>query len=811
MDDQDYNRSGSRRLLFTRTDFDDYLIALNAKLRINAVADRILSGELRHPLIAYQQQHSIALQQLNVPFFPDVSLLQNPAQSYVNFLRVLTQNLLVAPAVPDVGDLNALQEAADIFRQGERFIYSTIVQTLKVGDSMHYARQCNFGAGQILLQTIINDNRQVTTRSLMAVFSALLSLSLHDNETFEQFSRRMELLIQRLQNWRPPVVLPEQLLLFCALRALPAVPYGPVRHIILASPHVGYLAGMGMLRDVANTGGELIANTLGSGSAAAKPAAILCATPCDDPGPAPRGRQRQRQRPQRPRQREHAKQPRYLVEGPCAHHGPNSKHATSECRDPGLTKRKKSKKPAPAASAAAAFTSTAEPSRQSQDVMFSEIFVASISKAATRFPRAKFTPARRVRSHLHRSHHKRRSPKFAVNNVSLELCDACISTYTNPIPGSFSSAPAMSTAVPIRVDRRRRSGRRKNHPASRKNRRLHRQRGNRRDNYPRGKFRPVRPRRSRPVDVYDPKRAVSRRQRRRKLTEERNFQRLADLLRSAGIEVQHPAVQPSSARPRSKPRRKPRHRRRSPCIHHKAKPRPRSSPSSRSASNRSSQSCPAPSVKNGGCPAGSRPRSNLANGSCPAPSPTCVNVPSSPPPPPCTACPELAQGTVVVEPNALARPAHLYFAIDSKESCITTAALPPNVELVPRDSPPNTPVFVLGLTSHDLRHVGALRGTFSHYAIVDLDVTVVTVDHPTLLSSVPVRVIRSDFPAVLLGTNDIVNWHVKPRPSGAHIDHDAENVRPDCLNLLRSLLTNRVVPPPVCLQRHPQRCGPTCS
>ena len=149
----------------------------------------------------------------------------------------------------------------------------------------------------------------------------------------------------------------------------------------------------------------------------------------------------------------------------------------------------------------------------------------------------------------------------------------------------------------------------------------------------------------------------------------------------------------------------------------------------------------------------------------------------------------------MVEPNALARPAHLYFAIDSRESCITTAALPPDVELVPRDSPPNTPVFVLGLTSHDLRHVGALHGTFSHYAIVDLDVTVVTVDHPTLLSSVPVRVIRSDFPAVLLGTNDIVNWHVKPRPSGAHIDHDAENVRPDCLNLLRSLLTNRVVPP----------------
>ena len=46
------------------------------------------------------------------------------------------------------------------------------------------------------------------------------------------------------------MVLPEQLLLFCALRALPAVPYGPVRHIILASPAIDYYNGMAMLKDM---------------------------------------------------------------------------------------------------------------------------------------------------------------------------------------------------------------------------------------------------------------------------------------------------------------------------------------------------------------------------------------------------------------------------------------------------------------------------------------------------------------------------------------------------------------------------------
>ena len=127
-----------------------------------------------------------------------------------------------------------------------------------------------FGADQLLLQTIVNDNRQVTTRSLMTLFSTLFSLILKDDESFEQFERRIDLFIQRLRSWRPPVVLPGQLLLFCALRALPDTPFGPVRHIILASPNITYLAGMSMLKDVANTGGQLIASTLGSSSTVAK-------------------------------------------------------------------------------------------------------------------------------------------------------------------------------------------------------------------------------------------------------------------------------------------------------------------------------------------------------------------------------------------------------------------------------------------------------------------------------------------------------------------------------------------------------------
>ena len=164
----------------------------------------------------------------------------------------------------------------------------------------------------------------------MAVFSALLALSLREKESFEQFERRIGLLIQRLRNWCPPVILPEQLLLFCALRALPAVPYGPVRHIILASPNINYRVGMSMLKDVADSGSALITSTLGSGSAAAKSTAVLCATPCDDHDSSDNRRSSRRRRRRRSNNTnattpKDGKVPRYKSEGPCKHHGPDSR------------------------------------------------------------------------------------------------------------------------------------------------------------------------------------------------------------------------------------------------------------------------------------------------------------------------------------------------------------------------------------------------------------------------------------------------------------------------------------------------------
>ena len=239
MEDNDRDRTRpAHRLILSRENFDDYLVALTAKLRSNVDVDRVLSGETPHPLLAFQTANSVALAALNVAWVPPQALFSDPVTPYVNFIRQKTDALLRVPApVPNINGLVELQASQANFHRAETSIYTTIVDTLRVGKSMHYARQVRFGAGQQLLRNIVNDNRQITTRSLMAIFSALFSLSLGTDESFEQFDRRIGLLIQRLLNWRPPVVLPDQLLLFCALRALPAVPFGPVRHIILASPN----------------------------------------------------------------------------------------------------------------------------------------------------------------------------------------------------------------------------------------------------------------------------------------------------------------------------------------------------------------------------------------------------------------------------------------------------------------------------------------------------------------------------------------------------------------------------------------------
>ena len=55
-----------RRLTLSREDYDDFLVALTTKLRRNVDADRILPGEISHPLIRFQQINADSSRRLNV-------------------------------------------------------------------------------------------------------------------------------------------------------------------------------------------------------------------------------------------------------------------------------------------------------------------------------------------------------------------------------------------------------------------------------------------------------------------------------------------------------------------------------------------------------------------------------------------------------------------------------------------------------------------------------------------------------------------------------------------------------------------------
>ena len=84
-------------LTYSREQFDDYLVALLARIRFNDNADRLLSGESHHPLLLYQRQHAEAIGQLKILPFSASQLIEDPIGCYVQFTRSLAEALNVFP------------------------------------------------------------------------------------------------------------------------------------------------------------------------------------------------------------------------------------------------------------------------------------------------------------------------------------------------------------------------------------------------------------------------------------------------------------------------------------------------------------------------------------------------------------------------------------------------------------------------------------------------------------------------------------------------------------------------------------------
>ena len=176
------------RLQFSCEHFAGYLTALLSKIRQDAVCDAIFTGITQHPVIALQATNQQQLTGLQIPFV---------APAYLEFHPFIPTELLIA----QVNDKNNADPKLDngwdefttawaSYKNCQRKIYGTIISTLRVGTSMYYARSVPFGVGTLLLRVIRDDNMQMTTRALFALFASLFTLKIKSGESFESFRAR---------------------------------------------------------------------------------------------------------------------------------------------------------------------------------------------------------------------------------------------------------------------------------------------------------------------------------------------------------------------------------------------------------------------------------------------------------------------------------------------------------------------------------------------------------------------------------------------------------------------------------------------
>ena len=329
-------------LWYSSEQFADYWTALTSRVRQDDELDKLFTGIMAHPLVALQNSNRSQIEDdYHLNLISDEKLKAYPIQSAEYFIAAVKVAAAEANNEPPLtNNWDVYTTAWPIYKATQRKMYSIAVSTLKVGSSMHYARSVPFGAGTQLLSVIHSDNVRNTTRSLFALVSSLFTLKLKPQESFEAYKLRFDLIISRLANWTPPIVLPEPLLLFFVIRGLPEQPFGSVKNHILATDTITLHKGLKLLKDIGQSGANLINSTLGSGetqqlATGAGTSSVLAVT---QPQTTP-----QASAADKAAAREKRKSALCRQHGPCIHHGPKSLHATCECRGPQLLRRKKKK------------------------------------------------------------------------------------------------------------------------------------------------------------------------------------------------------------------------------------------------------------------------------------------------------------------------------------------------------------------------------------------------------------------------------------------------------------------------------------
>ena len=127
-----------QRLYLSREFFADYLTALLTRIRQDEKCNGIYTGKQKHPLVAVQRLNQRQLQTLHINFIPEATLTFTPFRPADNFIVEVNTKSNATPKLDNGWDAFITSYAE--YKDSQHKIYAIIVATLRVGQSMHYAR-----------------------------------------------------------------------------------------------------------------------------------------------------------------------------------------------------------------------------------------------------------------------------------------------------------------------------------------------------------------------------------------------------------------------------------------------------------------------------------------------------------------------------------------------------------------------------------------------------------------------------------------------------------------------------------------------
>jgi len=338
-------------LRFSEKHFQGYWLRLNTLIRSEEDADELLDGILTFPMseiidIMGNAQHANHGHAQAVLILYRQNDLGDPPGTYPNAeqldrdpIRAIRDFALATDGGrngglnPATGRLWAQSRtwARAIFngnldyRSACKHIWETIVATLSAEEAVTIIAGLPYGSGPKLLAQVKNMQQRQTTMALFTLFNSLISMYLRSGERIAGLHGRILAVRARLENWDPPIILPDKLLIVCMLRMLPRQ-FHATRTIIMSRETITLDGSRDMLLDCENQDSARITAAVGS-KQTLKPQPHATALLTNTSG----GKHKKKKKKRPNAKDDPKKSAKYKSEGPCSYHGSKCKHASSEC------------------------------------------------------------------------------------------------------------------------------------------------------------------------------------------------------------------------------------------------------------------------------------------------------------------------------------------------------------------------------------------------------------------------------------------------------------------------------------------------